>query len=128
MFNKTQCTTALIDYCQKPSIDFYNFFLSSHLKGERKAIFVDDKQSNIDAISALGYHGICFENARQLERELNIMGVFKGHSEFVRMWEEREGKRSIKVGATKKQEERGLLASDTLFHDEIPSDDTHIIM
>lgn len=120
LFNKVQCSLASLDYCSKPSTDYYKYFISTHLESEqKKAIFVDDKQSNINTVVALGYNGICFEDARQFERELNIMGVFKGHSDFVRMWEEKEGKKTVRREKKPKiEEELGFLVSSESGIDE----------
>jgi len=40
------------------------------------------RKKNVDAVNALGYTGIWYEDPMQLLRDLNLMRVFKGHSEF----------------------------------------------
>jgi len=81
LFDQVQASLSTLNYLQKPSLDYYSYFSQNHLRG-KKPIFVDDKKKNVEAVQQLGYVGIWYEDPKQLLRDLNVMRVFKGHSEF----------------------------------------------
>ena len=55
----------------KPSPDAYKFVLKELSVKPDEAVFIDDKQENVDGARAVGMHAICFHDAVQLQRDLD---------------------------------------------------------
>lgn len=69
-----------IDYrvspVQKPDPEFFQEFLDAYNPDRSKLIiFVDDKRINVQAATQLGFVGIHFKDAEQLQNDLHILGV-----------------------------------------------------
>jgi len=59
----------------KPLADIYRAAILISGQPASTAVFIDDKQENIDAALAHGMQGICFESPAQLGRELSRLGI-----------------------------------------------------
>ncbi|MEX0849284.1 MAG: HAD hydrolase-like protein [Candidatus Dependentiae bacterium] len=55
---------------EKPHAQFFIELSSLRNKNKQHALFIDDKQENVDAANANGFIGILFKNAQQLKQEL----------------------------------------------------------
>ena len=64
-----------IDKVKKPSPEAFKLILKKLKSKPKKAIFIDDKQNNVDAAEKLGIKGIFFQNNRQFLRDLKKFGV-----------------------------------------------------
>ena len=61
--------------CCKPDPAIYQMLQTRHALVPALTVFIDDLQTNVDAASALGWHGIHFVSAAQLQRSLaNLLG------------------------------------------------------
>ena len=59
--------------CCKPDPAIYQMLQTRHALVPALTVFIDDLQTNVDAASALGWHGIHFVSAAQLQRRLAIL-------------------------------------------------------
>lgn len=59
----------------KPDLKIYEYILKKLLIKPEETFFVDDKLNNIEAAAKLGINGIFFKNIKQLETELEKLGV-----------------------------------------------------
>ena len=64
-------------YCgvNKPESRIYEIALNELNVKSEQAIFIDDRQENIDAATNLGIMGILFESATQVRNRLAELGV-----------------------------------------------------
>ena len=61
--------------CCKPDLVIYQMLQARHALAPVQTVFIDDLQSNVDAACALGWRGIHFVSAQQLQRSLaNLLG------------------------------------------------------
>ena len=60
---------------QKPDLKIYKYLLRKLRVKPEEAFFVDDKLNNVEAASKLGIHAVLFKNIKQLEIELEKLGV-----------------------------------------------------
>jgi putative hydrolase of the HAD superfamily len=59
----------------KPDPAIYQLLQTRHALAPDQTVFIDDLQTNVDAACALGWHGIHFVSAPQLQRSLaNLLG------------------------------------------------------
>ena len=59
----------------KPDPAIYQMLQARHALVPEQTVFIDDLQTNVDAACALGWRGIHFVSARQLQRSLaNLLG------------------------------------------------------
>ena len=59
----------------KPDPAIYQMLQARHALAPEQTVFIDDLQANVDAACALGWHGIHFVSAPQLQRSLaNLLG------------------------------------------------------
>lgn len=60
---------------RKPAVIFYERILAITDVRARESVFVDDRDVNLVAPRALGFHTILFESPEQLSRELGALGL-----------------------------------------------------
>ena len=60
---------------RKPERKIYELALQKLKIQPGEAVFIDDKQENINAAEEVGIHGIVFENANQLSEQLRNVGI-----------------------------------------------------
>ncbi len=59
----------------KPDPAIYQLLQTRHALAPEQTVFIDDLQANVDAACALGWHGIHFVSAQQMQRSLaNLLG------------------------------------------------------
>ena len=56
----------------KPNAEFWRLILTAENVPPEQAVFIDDKQSNCDAASALGITSFRFESAQKLRKQLEL--------------------------------------------------------
>jgi 2-haloacid dehalogenase len=61
----------------KPDQRLYTCLLERYRIDPARAVFIDDKQDNVDAAVALGLHGIEFRSPAQLRGELTALGYLR---------------------------------------------------
>ncbi len=54
----------------KPDLAIYEMLQARHALAPAQTVFIDDLQANVDAACALGWHGIHFVSAQQLQQSL----------------------------------------------------------
>ena len=59
----------------KPEAAIYQLLQSRYTLAPAHTVFVDDLKHNITAAQALGWHGIHFESAQQLQADLALLGL-----------------------------------------------------
>ncbi len=62
----------------KPEPAIYQLLQDRYMLDPAQTVFIDDLQGNVQAAQSLGWHGIHFESAAQLERDLNVHLVRSG--------------------------------------------------
>jgi FMN phosphatase YigB (HAD superfamily) len=60
---------------RKPAAMFYERALAITCARAEESVFIDDREENLVAPRALGFHAIHFESADQLRRELGEAGL-----------------------------------------------------
>jgi putative hydrolase of the HAD superfamily len=60
---------------RKPAPDFYHRILAIAAARAEDSVFIDDREENVAAAKALGFHVIHFESADKLRRELDAVGL-----------------------------------------------------
>ena len=60
----------------KPNKQIFNYLINKLNINPGECVFIDDKQSNINAAQSLGMKGILYQNPQQLEQELALLGVY----------------------------------------------------
>jgi putative hydrolase of the HAD superfamily len=60
---------------RKPEDGIYRLALEITQRSPEECCFIDDRALNLDSASRLGMHGVHKENAEQLRRELQKLGV-----------------------------------------------------
>lgn len=60
---------------RKPEPDFFHRILAITAARAEDSVFVDDREENVVAAQALGFHVIRYESADQLRRELGVAGL-----------------------------------------------------
>lgn len=60
---------------RKPNADIYEHTLKTLEVGADEAVFIDDKEENIEAAEKLGIHGIVFQHPQQVKEKLQKAGV-----------------------------------------------------
>lgn len=64
----------------KPAPGIYQWLQQRYVLEAARTVFIDDLQANVDAARALGWRGIRFESAAQLEDELvTVAGLAPAH-------------------------------------------------
>ena len=64
----------------KPEPGIYQVLQQRHALNPAQTVFIDDLQANVDAAQALGWRGIRFESAAQLEGDLiAVAGLLPAH-------------------------------------------------
>lgn len=58
----------------KPEPAIFRLLQERHALEPAQTVFIDDLQANVDAARALGWHGIRFESAPQLQAQLDQLG------------------------------------------------------
>ena len=64
-----------VEKTRKPFAGFYQILLDRYRVDPAKAIFIDDNFRNVKAASSLGIHGIHFQSATQLKKELKDRNI-----------------------------------------------------
>ncbi len=59
----------------KPDPAIYQLLQTRYALAPEKTVFIDDLHANVNAANALGWHGIAFESAPQLQTRLEAMGL-----------------------------------------------------
>jgi putative hydrolase of the HAD superfamily len=59
----------------KPAPDIYHMLQSRYALDPATTLFVDDLKHNVETARALGWHGIVFESAAQLQSEMALLGL-----------------------------------------------------
>ena len=59
----------------KPESAIYEHLLQTYALAASETLFIDDVQKNLDAAAELGMRTLRFENARQCERGLRVLGL-----------------------------------------------------
>lgn len=62
----------------KPDEEIFRIFLQRINRPAEDCVFIDDAQANIDAANRLGFTGILFTSAAQLQDELHALGILNG--------------------------------------------------
>lgn len=62
-------------HTMKPDPEIYEYHLRRLELQANEAVFIDDRQVNVDGAKAVGMQGIFFENAEQLQADLGKLGV-----------------------------------------------------
>lgn len=62
-------------HTMKPDSEIYQYHLNKLNVSPEEAIFIDDRQVNVDGARAVGMRGVFFKNADQLRTELVELGV-----------------------------------------------------
>ncbi len=57
----------------KPDLEIYKLLINKYNLNPQHTIFIDDKQENIKAAELLGLHGIHFQNASKLRKDLQVL-------------------------------------------------------
>ena len=60
----------------KPNKQIFNYLTDKLNINPEECVFIDDKQSNIDAAQSLGMKGILYQNPQQLKQEFAALGVY----------------------------------------------------
>ncbi|MGI9552275.1 MAG: HAD family hydrolase [Aurantibacter sp.] len=60
---------------RKPFAKIYNILLDRYKITPSSAIFIDDNDDNVESAIEIGINGIRFQNAEQLQSELELFGV-----------------------------------------------------
>lgn len=63
--------------CVKPGAEIFNRLLTRFDLKAEECVFVDDNAANIVAAQALGFDGILFQSAEQLQRQLTKRGLLR---------------------------------------------------
>jgi putative hydrolase of the HAD superfamily len=61
--------------CIKPDPAIYTLLQSRHGLEPQRTVFIDDLLANVQTAQALGWHGIHFESAAQLQENLSQIGL-----------------------------------------------------
>ncbi len=61
---------------KKPNPAIYELILSRYGLIAEECLFIDDNLRNIEAAKKMGMHGIYFQSSKQLEKELNNLGIY----------------------------------------------------
>ena len=59
---------------RKPDPAIFRHLIDTHEIEADEAVFIDDKEENVKAARHLGFHGIVFEDPKELRRELASLG------------------------------------------------------
>lgn len=62
----------------KPDPEIYRRALNRLNLQPQEAVFIDDRQENIDAAKALGIHGVLFQSPQQVKHDLAMLGLPSG--------------------------------------------------
>ena len=57
----------------KPDLEIYKLLINRHDLNPQHTVFIDDKEENIRAAELLGIHGIHFQNASKLRKDLQML-------------------------------------------------------
>ena len=57
----------------KPDLKIYKLLINRYDLNPQHTIFIDDKEENIRAAELLGIHGIHFQNASKLRKDLQML-------------------------------------------------------
>ena len=57
----------------KPDVEIYKLLIKRHNLNPQHTVFIDDKEENIRAAELLGIHGIHFQNASKLRKDLQML-------------------------------------------------------
>ena len=57
----------------KPDPEIYKLLINNYNLNPQHTIFIDDKEENIKAAELLGIHGIQFQNASKLRKDLQML-------------------------------------------------------
>ncbi len=71
VFERVHCSHEL--RARKPERAAFEQILAAHALDGRETVFIDDVPDYVDAAAALGMHGIVFESARALARDLDSL-------------------------------------------------------
>lgn len=78
-FGLIDCFDCFISSCyvgmRKPDEKMYRLALDVLQRGPEEVIFIDDREGNVQAASAVGIHGIQFKGEQQLAAELAQLGI-----------------------------------------------------
>ena len=64
-----------VEKTRKPFLPIYQILLERYNVEPTTAVFIDDSLPNIEAARSLGIHGIHFQSAAQLQKDLQNLGV-----------------------------------------------------
>jgi putative hydrolase of the HAD superfamily len=78
-FGLIDCFDCFLSSCyvgmRKPDEKMYRLALDVLQRGPEEVIFIDDREGNVQAASAVGIHGIQFKGEQQLAAELAQLGI-----------------------------------------------------
>ena len=57
----------------KPDVEIYKLLIKRHDLNPQHTVFIDDKEENVRAAELLGIHGIHFQNASKLRKDLQML-------------------------------------------------------
>ena len=57
----------------KPDLEIYKLLINRNDLNPQHTVFIDDKEENIRAAELLGFHGIHFQNASKLRKDLQML-------------------------------------------------------
>ena len=57
----------------KPDVEIYKLLIKRYDLNPQHTVFIDDKEENVRAAELLGVHGIHFQNASKLRKDLQIL-------------------------------------------------------
>ena len=57
----------------KPDLEIYKLLIDRHDLNPNHTVFIDDREENIRAAESLGIHGIHFQNASKLRKDLQML-------------------------------------------------------
>ncbi len=60
---------------EKPNKEIYSAVLNDLNRRAEEAIFVDDKEDNVNSARGMGINSILYKNFRQLKKDLKILGL-----------------------------------------------------
>lgn len=62
---------------KKPNLEFFHSHATKHNIQPKHIIFIDDKIANVHAAQSAGMHAIHFKNARDLRKQLGLLGILQ---------------------------------------------------
>ena len=77
LFDSFTISSKSNDYRRKPNADAFQAFLKSHNTKNKTVILIDDKQKNTCGAQKNGIIGLLFTSAKQMEKELQRLGVLR---------------------------------------------------